>query len=399
MSIESRSGKSFEDYEVINHFCTEQDVYNVTGMDNAFLQNLSRTNSTVISNLVNNYIKQAEDNVRRKLGVPNVIRKEKHMFFNNPTIQLGGDREDEYEMGHAYDPQNKVEEIHSIWYNGRKLVSPFPKNMDGMTEPTSINSWAATNGTVTINTINRKCGKASIEATITGENGGNIYYPSAKNMNLRIYPWFYVGFWLYTSDKNAIFTFSLVRDTESAFEYDFKCSLPNVNAPLANTWVPIGLNIRNFKFNNVGGEGVIADFNWILIPTQYIKISVDRPCTFAVDNFCFNDGLWGTYPSGEINWAFRDWYPTGTVHVSYTYNPYANDIPDIITSVTSKLAAVKLLDWCLGKRAMTIAFDQLSDSLEEDPDKVSLEGTRKRLMIEANEELGVIGVGGFEGIC
>jgi len=253
-----------------------------------------------------------------------------------------------------------------------------------------------TTTTITGDTTNFKCGKGSLKVVVSDTYGGSIYFPKNKNFNRRIYPWFYCGFYFMTDTPTANFQFRMVRSTGSYYYGNFTAS--SVGGALANTWIPIMLSIRRFQFANVYGEGAQPDFNWILTPTQYIEITADRPCTFWVDNFSFNDGFFATYPEGTISWCMPEWYPSGRITVTYSFDPYLLSIPPALLEASSKLAGVLLIDWAIGKRQMAIAFEQLSDTLAESPDKVTLENTRRRLETEAYSALETLGYKSYEGI-
>jgi hypothetical protein len=163
------------------------------------------------------------------------------------------------------------------------------------------------------------------------------------------------------------------------------------------TWVPMGLNIRSFKFSNEGGEGFQSDYNWVLTQTQCFEIVADRPCKFWIAALNFNDGFYASYPQGFIYWSMPALYPTGYLEATYAYDPYIARIPDALNKASKKWAGVELLDWLIGKRQMIIAFNLAGDSLTEEPDKETLEATRRRLRQEGFDALASIGFGGYEG--
>ena len=245
--------RSYEDFRVKSEYSSEDDVYSAVGMTNDFLQKVTQKSGTEITTLVNTFIANADERIRRLIGVPITIRKEGHEFFNNPTVQLGPDREDPYEMFGDYDPSDKVEEIYAVYYNEYRMKIPYPKNMDQFTEDTT--GWAVDHGTMTKDTTDFKCGTASLKNVMT--SAGDIYYPSTKNLHKRIYPWFYIGFWFKCDTPNVNFQFRIVRSTGSYYYGNF-------NLSNANSWEVVMLNIRRFQFQNVGGEGAQPDFNWIL---------------------------------------------------------------------------------------------------------------------------------------
>lgn len=378
---------NYEDYQVPISYSEEQDVYDATGMTTAFIEKACSLTSEQLTALINKYIAKSDSKIRRLLGIPITVRKEGHEFFNNPTVQLGPDREDPFEMFGAFDPTDKVSEIYAIYYNEYRTKIPYPKNWDQFTEDTT--GWAITNGTMTQDKTDLKCGIASLKSVMTG--AGNIQYPSTHNLHKRIYPWWYAGFWFKCSNADANFTFRIVRGTGSYYYSNF-------NVINADTWEPIQLSIRRFQFANSGGEGVQPDFNWILTYTEYIEITCDRACIFSIDNFNFNDGFFASYPQGTIQWCMPEWYPTGRIAVTYSYDPYAIDVPEALNEASSKMAGILLIDYLIGMRQQHIAFDQMSDTLEESPDRETMQATRVRLQTEAEECLASLGYKSYEGV-
>ena len=381
--------RSYEDFRVSTRYCNEDDVYGAVGTSNAFLQKLGTLSSAQITTLVNSLIDKADERIRRLIGAPITIRKEGHEFFNNPTLQLGPDREDPYEVYGDYDPADKVQEIYAIYYNEYRLKIPYPKNMDQFTEAEALDGWSATHGIMTADTTDFMCGTASLKTVMA--SAGSIQYPKTHNLHKRIYPWFYMGFWFKCTDPTAKFTFRIVRSTGSYYYGNF-------NALNADTWEVVQLNVRRFQFANIGGEGAQPDFNWILTYTEYIEITCDKACTFWIDNFCFNDGVFASYPQGTICWCMPEWYPTGRIQVTYSFDPYAKDVPEALSEAAAKFAGARLLDWMIGQRQQKIAFDEMADTLAESPDRETLENTRRRLELEGYEALESIGFKTHSGI-
>jgi hypothetical protein len=400
---ENQNDNQYEDFRVTTHYSVEADVFEATGLTSQFLQTLGGLSSAQVTLLLNGYIAKADERIRRWLGIPITVRKEGHEFFNNPIVELGPDREDPFEMFGSYDPLDKTEEIFAIYYNEYRTKVPYPKNWDQFTEAAYLTKWGIDDGivggttTLVADTSIKKCGGASLKATVARVAGGNIYYPINKNLNRRIYPWFYAGFYLMTDTPSTNFQFRIYRDTGSYYYGNFVVSTAGNNS-LSMTWVPIQLSIRRFQFANAGGEGAQPDFNWILTYTQYIKIVADRPCKFWIDNFNFNDGFFATYPEGTISWCMPECYPRGRISVTYSYDPFKNSIPPALLEASSKLAGVLLLDWCIGKRQMVVAFVENADTLAEQPDKVTLESSRRRLETEAYTALETLGYKSYEGI-
>jgi GTP cyclohydrolase I len=52
----------------------------------------------------------------------------------------------------------------------------------------------------------------------------------------------------------------------------------------------------------------------------------------------------------------------------------------------------------IGQRQQKIAFEQLAETLEERPDRETLENTRRRLETEAYDALASLGFKAYEGL-
>jgi hypothetical protein len=80
--IESWNDIDYENYEVPIHYCKEQDVYDATGYTKDFIMKIGELTGDQASNLINKFIATADGEIRRRLGVPTVIKKELHQFMN-----------------------------------------------------------------------------------------------------------------------------------------------------------------------------------------------------------------------------------------------------------------------------------------------------------------------------
>jgi hypothetical protein len=367
--------------------CTEEDVYEASGITEDVVRSLSGKQKAEVTKLMKKYIDRADKKVRRRLGVPITIRKEDHQFDQNETLKLG-QYEDQFEFFGIDSPENCVEKIHALYLIGNRntvdeteyrVKLPYPKNCDDLSE--DITDMTGTNVTLTKETDVDivKCGDACVKAVFSA--AGNFYFPSAGNLQKNIYPWEYISFWFRTSDKTATFTVTLEDKDGNTVSKTFTL---NFN----DTW----------EIVNLEREEDFGDIDWSTINLQKITIASDKACTIYFDNFNFNDGYFWTAPEGLICWADRDADPWGNIRVTYSYDPYKENVPEDVREASSKLAGVMLLDYCIGLRISKIGFKKLAENLEEIPDKLTLEVMRNRLKREAADALRDIGYHTYEGI-
>jgi hypothetical protein len=95
------------------------------------------------------------------------------------------DREDPFEIFGAFDPSNKVVGVYALYYQNRKIRTPYPKNVIQFTEPQAIDYWGVVNATVE-SVVDKDyviAGTGSICADIT-TSGGKIFYPKNRNLNV-----------------------------------------------------------------------------------------------------------------------------------------------------------------------------------------------------------------------
>jgi hypothetical protein len=358
-------------------YCTEEQVYEATGLNSTLVQNLSGKSSAEVTTLITSYISQADKRIQRFLKSPITIRKESHNFDEHLTIELGP-YEDEHGFFNSYKPANCVEEVFVVYDPNGRIKLPYPKNCDDLTE--DITSISGTNVTLTKETTIKKCGTASIKAVFSG--AGNFKFPSTLNLDKNINPWDFIGFWLRTTNKTATFTIKLFDKDGNYKSHTFSCTLND-------TWQIIGLEMDSFT--DSGG-----DIGWDETMLQYIQIESDKACTIYFDNFCFNSGVFWTAPEGLICWSDPDDIsPSVDVEVTYSYDPFKVTTPVDIQEASAKLAGVLLLDYCIGHRQRIEAFNQMAQDADRTPDKETLEVTRGRIKREAEEAINGFGYGTY----
>lgn len=439
----------------LGYWSSEAQVYSVTGMNSTIVQKMmgSGHTSTDVTNLILSYIQLSDQRIRHYMGLPYTIRKEFHVFHFNEQTRPFGPFEDEYEFFDYYDPTDRVEKVFVIYSNKKRLKYPFPKNCDDLTEDTTVTStevaidkkkWTTDdilgwyiNGSSIIDTTNHKsnpnfqypailtssfvetpapagssipstviskdttdfvAGTASLKCVVTDDHGGMIIFPKTKDLQKQQYPWDYLAFWIKTDDPNAIFTFEMfdvlgrsVNQTFWAGNSDFNKTL-NFNPALPDAWQIVALK---FMLMNKYAGGV----NWVFVPVQYFRISVDRPCIFHIDNLNWNDGIFFTAPQGLLCWSRSEISAIADeLEVTYSFDPFKQEVPIDISIGSAKMAGIMLLEYLIGIRQRSSAFTQSSDALATAPDRETLEFTKARLEREVEEFIAGIGFKGYSGL-
>lgn len=369
-------------------YSSEEDVYEESGLNADTIKNLSGKSSIAeVTKLIIKYIKSGDKKIQRLLKVPIQIRKEEHEFFKNKTVAVGP-YEDSFEFFGQWNPDNCVEEVLAIFSDwggslashypeGRRIL-PYPADCDELTEAIT-DMLAGSNCVLTREATIKKAGLASIKSVFSG--AGSFSFPSSANLSLRLYVWDYVSFWFRTSDKTATYTVTL-------YDVDGNTETKTFTMNFNNTWEIVSLDLDDFT----------GSIDWSEVDLQKIEISSDKACTIYFDNFNFNDGIFWTTPEGLICWSDPNSDPIGKFFVTYSFDPYKVSTPEDLREASAKMAAIKVLDYCIGARQKFIAFKQVAEDMDKTPDKESMEVTRGRLKRECMEILAGIGFGTNESI-
>jgi hypothetical protein len=165
-----------------------------------------------------------------------------------------------------------------------------------------------------------------------------------------------------------------------------------INPALPDTWQIIALK---FMLMNGYAGGV----NWVFVPVQYFTIEVDRPCTFWIDNYNWNDGIFFTAPQGLLCWSRSEIAAIADeLEVTYSFDPFKQEVPSDISIGSAKMAGILLLEYLIGIRQRSTAFVQSSDAMQTGPDKETLEFTKARLEREVEDFIAGIGFKGYSGL-
>jgi hypothetical protein len=367
-------------------YSSEEEVYEESGMTSDTIHEITSKTTAEVTTLVLKYIASGDKKIQRLLKVPITIRKEEHEFFKNKTVKLGP-YEDSFEFYGQWNPEDCVEDILAVFTswggsagyypNGRRVL-PFPADCDERTEAIT-DMTANLNCTLTKETTIKKAGDASIKAVFSAAS--SFYFPKDANLDTRIYMWDFISFFFRTDNKTATFTVTL-------YDINGNTETKTFTSNFNNTWEIISLDLDDF----------VGSIDWAETNLQKIQISANKACTIYFDNFNFNDGVFWTVPEGLICWSDPNSDPIGCISVTYSYDPYKVLTPEDLKEASAKMAAIKLLDYCLGARQRYIAFKQMAEDMDKTPDKESLEVTRGRLKREVMEILAGIGFGTNESI-
>jgi len=378
------------------NYSTEEDVYQATGYNSDIVQKLGSKTSAEVTTMINDFISKSDLRIKRALGVPITIRKEWHSFdYSNDFVELGP-HEDPLDVFGTYVSKDCIEEVFAVYrapyaygnmFGGSGRVKlPYPKNCDDFTEDiTDMN--AGSKCTLSKETTIKRCGNASIKVIMAvGGNASSWKFDFPKNhfLNKNIETWDYIGFWFRTMDKTAIFTIKL-------YDIDGNSTSQTFTAKSNDAWEIIALYVEAMAGYT---ECEWNEDRYL----QYIEISADKACTFYIDNFCFNDGFFWTYPEGLVCWCDPITEQWGNVEVTYSYDPYKISTPEDIKQASAKLAGVYLIDYLIGCRQRVTGFQQMAEDFDIQPDRDTLEVTRARLLKEYNEILAGTGFKTYSGL-
>lgn len=362
-------------------YSTEEDVIEETGFSNRdFLVEFMNKTTGEITAFINKKILEADRVIKRKLKIPYVILNEKHIGDGRTIlVQLGPQDEDH---GIDFNPQNCVEEIDTIKFNGERVLLPYPTNCELGTEG-QASSWSGTNATISNDTVDFKCGIQSTKSIFS--DAGYIAYDSGSTIDTNIFPWNYTGFWFKSTDSTATFTFRL-------YDLDGEYEEKTFNVDKNNLWKFIRLNIAEFS----------GTVDWSLNNLFQLRIYTDKACTIRIDNLNFNDGWCWTVPIGTINYSKisngQGWFSSSDyVELNYKYDPFKSTVPEDIRVLSAKIAAMKLIVFLIGKRQEDTGFVVETDSFGTKQDKETLETTRARLAKEIDEMVNDLGYGYITG--
>jgi hypothetical protein len=354
-------------------YSTEEDVYEETGLNSDIVQNLSKKSKAQVTILITKYIDKADKKIQQKLKVPILVRKEFHQFRKNKTVELGP-YEDKLQFYGKWVATDNVEDIHSLWLNDSIQIDlPYPRDCDSLTE--DVDDMTSTDCTLSREHTIKKCGEASVKAIFLAN--GYFYLPSESNLNLRIYPWEYLGFWFRSNDTTATFTITF-------YDVDGNTETATFSSSIANTWEIISFNIQ-YHFT--------GSIDWKETELQKIQISSDTACTAYIDNFNFNNAIFWTTPEGLICWSDPDSDPYAQFMVTYSYDPNKKEVPVDINEASAMLAGIKLLDYCIGQRLRLSEFKVMQHDLDKTPDKSDLEIKKNELRRDVDRILADIGYG------
>ena len=361
-------------------YCEESDVHEAAGTTSRAIQTLSGKNATEVTTMINGYIAKADRIIKRALGVPIKIVKEEHIGDGKTNNIELGPWEDSIGM-FDYDPTNCVENVYAIYVGKTRVRLPYPRNCDDLTEDNYAN-FSHSNCTVSEEATIIKCGSKSIKGIFSAAGYMGLVLSNLKNIE----PWDYIGFWFYTSDATATFTFRLYDKDGNYNSKTFTC-------PIANRWTFIRLYIDEFT----------GDVDWTDTDLYEFRIYSDKVCTVYFDNFNFNDGWWWTYPIGYVNYgkisAGEGWVTDGLfIEVTYDYDPFAVLVPEDIESCSACLAGVMLLDYVLGLKLEATGIILQAEDLNAKMDRFAMEGHKQRIQKEAESLMAGFGYKAYTGM-
>lgn len=359
-------------------YATENDVYKASGFAKAALLRIIDVEAQELTEMILAWIIEAEGIVKDAVDIPLIKPFERHLGTGeDDELDLGQDDEPFYT---GIDVTDCVELVKACFFEGKRKKLPYPKDCDEPTEDYSL--WDDTGYTQPTNeqTI-KKAGDVSMKFDWSG-GAGTGRYPNVTD-----------GYYI---DKNIdIFDFMFMRlrsDTASVtvtvrlYDADGNYNEATYIVSKANHWYMAMLDLD---------EDFTTTIDWDDTNLMYLTISVDKACTLYVDNMNFNDDWCFTAPSGKLvimRKSTDEPAPDGYEFlVTYTYDPFKNEVPALINSATKRFAAAKLVEHLIGVREAYITYE--AESLELVPEKEVLYAKKGSLEAKAKDDLRRYGYG------
>jgi hypothetical protein len=361
-------------------------------MNSLTIQNLSGKSAGEVTTLVEGFITKAQDRIREDVEYPIRVRGELHLMDGqNNRFDLGPE-DDPYASEADYDPMDGLVEVYSVKSGGYKVMKPNPEDCDSWTEFTSAiidSSWTGSNATITSESTIKVAGLYSVKSVFSG--GGSISYPLTRDLDLLIYPYYYIFFWIRTSDNSKSLKIRLYTKDDTYMEDDITLRQSNVGQYY---WIRMSAMDNPNSIN--WGDNVTR--------LQYVEFISGDACTIYVDNMCFAREWAFTAPAGLLQIARADnvlgegppseSYP---YVVDYGYDPFMSAVPGTIAEACEWLTGIYIIDYLRGIRYNKTSFDVFGSTLELDTDasREGLMGVRTKMLSNYWECLRNWGLGSY----
>jgi len=348
-------------------------------------------------------IAKADERVDKWVRLPIVIRRERHVADGEKRIFELGPEDTELELFDYNSQQGVVKKrgsgpVFAVYENNYRMKMPYPKDCDVQTENNSTD-YTANNCNISniANSIASLCvGDYYIQGGFTG--AGYLEYPSAQNLNKNINVYDYVSFILQTDDTSITFTLRLYDINGNNNYYEF-------TLPKADMRFYVSINIDAFT----------GSVNWEDTPLYYWQLYASGACGIDLDGFNFNVGYMWTYPYGELIHTATESITTregdtgvlgsgNRIYVTYSYNPFTAEYnrdgsyPPNIVSASARLAGAFLWDHLAGYVQADSKLRITGDTLQRIPERDTMEKMKKRLIMEAKEDVAEYGYGFIGGV-
>jgi len=387
-------------------YSTESDVYNWSGLTSGLVNSVTGKSTADVTTLVEDMIAKADNRIDKWVRLPVVHRRERHVADGEKRLFELGPEDTELEL-FDYNPQQGVTKkngsgpIFAIYENNYRMKMPYPKDCDECeNNHASFGSSNITLSSMANTVASLNVGDYHLNGVLTAATG-YIQYPSTPNLNKNINAYDYVTFILQTSNSAITFTFHIRDINGNSNSYEF-------TLPQADMRFCVSIQIGSFT-GSVDWEDTPM-YSWRL---NFSGGSVDD--VVKLDGVAFNVGYVWTYPYGEVIHTETEDITTregdtgvlgygNRIYVTYSYNPFLAEYnrdgayPPNIVSASARLAGAFLWDHLAGYVQADSKMRITGDTLQKIPERDTMEKMKKRLIIEAKEDVSEYGYGFVGGV-
>lgn len=377
-------------------YTTETKVYNRTGLSSAIIRKLTDKSESDVTTLIEGYISDAEQEIRKDIEYPIILTEERHLGTSYKNTFELGPQDDPFATEGSYDPINGVIEVYDAFFGSYKRRRPNPESADTWTEyltPTASGWNQVSNVTITGETTEKVAGSYSVKMVFSA--AGSARFPdnsNLTNLDLVIWNWTDLFMWIQTTNT-SVATYIDLYDKDGNYDTQQLNTLIRQN----NVGQYIWLDLATIKSN----------VDWTQTRLQYFVIRAAGAVTIYMDNLSFGDGWSFTAPYGYFHVSVADniaseantGYPSNGApfFVSYSYDPFLASVPREIAEAAEWWCGIQIIDLLRGAKYIQTDFYVFGETLESDQtfQRGGLLGVRTRMVKNYQRALSRWGPGSY----